>query len=53
MGNEIYQVCSCKDSIENYKKESEKIITKFINENDKKNHTYSLVEKANMPLLIW
>lgn len=49
-GTDLYNLSL---SYEDFVKESEKIITKFINENDKKNHAYSLVEKANMPLLIW
>ena len=39
-------------SYDEFVKKSEELITKFIEENDKVNG-YSLVEKANKPLLIW
>lgn len=39
-------------SYDKFIKKSEGLITKFIEENDKVN-TYSLIEKANKPLLIW
>lgn len=40
-------------SYNDFVKESEKIIKEFIEVNDKNVHNYSLVEKANKPLLIW
>lgn len=39
-------------SYDEFVKKSEELITKFIEENDKVNG-YSLVEKANKPLLVW
>lgn len=39
-------------SYDEFVKKSEELITKFIEENDKVNG-YSLIEKANKPLLIW
>ena len=39
-------------SYEEFVKKSEHLITKFIEENDNVND-YSLIEKANKPLLIW
>lgn len=40
-------------SYEDFVKESERIITEFINANDRKDHKYSLIEKANKSLLMW
>jgi len=40
-------------SYDEFVKESERLIKEFIESNDRKGHSYSLVEKANKPLLIW
>lgn len=40
-------------SYDDFVKESERLIKEFIEANDKIGHSYSLVEKANKPLLVW
>ena len=49
-GTDLYDLSL---SYEDFVKESERIITEFINANDRKDHKYSLIEKANKSLLMW
>lgn len=49
-GTDLYDLTL---SYDDFVKEAERLIAEFIESNDTNGHSYSLVEKANKPLLIW